>query len=72
MLPQSKYLPEKLCAIKLLSWWIRDWIASVICISPPFPGFNFNNLENILLGKIYLPITALLEGALFVEGFSIV
>ena len=50
--------------------FIKVCIASVICISPPLPGFCFANLLNIVLGRIYLPITALLEGAFLIEGFS--
>ena len=42
-----------------------------MCISPPLPGFKFFNLAKIFLGNIYLPITALLEGASFILGFSI-
>ena len=30
-----------------------------------------SNLEKIILGNIYLPITALFDGALFLAGFSI-
>ena len=37
----------------------------------PLPGFCLSNFEKISLGKIYLPITALLDGAFFTEGFSI-
>ena len=47
---------------------INDWIASVIWISPPLPGFCLDNLLYIFFGKIYLPITALLEGALEIDG----
>ena len=61
MLPQSKYFPENVCATNLLFSEINVWIASVIWISPPFPGFCLDNLENIFLGKIYLPITALFD-----------
>ena len=71
MKKESRYLPEKLCAIKFSELSIRVWIESVIWISPPFPGFCFNSTEKIVLGRIYLPITALLEGAVFTEGFSI-
>ena len=71
MLPQSRYFPEKLWAMNFLPFWINVWIASVICISPPLPGFCVSNFEKISLGKIYLPITALLDGAFFIEGFSI-
>jgi hypothetical protein len=42
----------------------------VIWNSPLLPGFNDFNLEKIVLGNIYLPITALLEGEVFIEGFS--
>ena len=42
-----------------------------MCISPPLPGFCDNNFVNIVFGKIYLPITALLDGASFIDGFSI-
>ena len=49
---------------------INFLIASVICISPPIPFFCFSNLLKISLGKIYLPITALVDGALFIFGFS--
>ena len=45
-------------------------MASVIWISPPLPGLSFDNLLNIVLGKIYLPITALFDGASLIEGFS--
>ena len=45
-------------------------MASVICTSPPFPFFCFLRLLNIFFGKIYLPITALFDGALFIDGFS--
>ena len=51
--------------------FIKDWIASVICISPPFPGLNLINCLKIVFGKIYLPITALFDGAFLREGFSI-
>ena len=70
MLPQSRYLPAKLWAMKFSLSLIKLCIASVICFSPPLPDFRFDNFKKILLGKIYLPITALLEGALFIEGFS--
>ena len=42
-----------------------------MCISPPLLGFVIFNLLKIDLGKIYLPITALFEGAFFKSGFSI-
>ena len=45
-------------------------MASVIWISPPLPFFCFFNLLKINFGKMYLPITALFDGALFAEGFS--
>ena len=32
---------------------------------------RIDNLVNIFLGKMYLPITALFEGALVIDGFSI-
>ena len=35
----KKYLPEKICPIKLLLLWIKFLIASVICISPFCPAF---------------------------------
>ena len=70
MLPQSKYFPEKLCATNLFFSLINDWIASVIWNSPPLPGFCVINLEKIVLGKIYLPIIALLDGAALIDGFS--
>ena len=63
-------MPEKLWP---MNWWsssIKAWIASVIWNSPPLPGFNDFNLEKIVLGNMYLPITALLEGEVFIEGFS--
>ena len=71
MLPQSRYLPEKLCAINLLFSNISDWIESVIWISPLFPGFCFSNFANIFFERIYRPMTALLEGDFETEGFSI-
>ena len=43
-----------------------------MCISPALLGLVFFNLLKIDLGKIYLPITALLEGASLIFGFSIV
>ena len=52
MLPQSKYLPEKLCAINLFFSLINDWIASVIWNSPPLPGFCVINLEKIVLNML--------------------
>ena len=71
ILPQSKYLPEKLWAMNLFLSFISDWIASVIWISPPLPGFCFPSFKKILFGKIYRPITALLDGAVLIDGFSI-
>ena len=35
------------------------------------PGLRFFSLENIFFGRIYLPITAFVEGALLIVGFSI-
>ena len=32
--------------------------------------FGLDNLLNIVLGRMYLPITALLDGAVLIEGFS--
>ena len=46
-------------------------IESVICISPPILFFCFFNLENIFFGNMYLPITAFVEGAFLLLGFSI-
>ena len=46
-------------------------MASVICISLPLFVFKDLILLKIDLGKIYLPITALFDGAFFLEGFSI-
>ena len=69
-MPQSKYLPEKLWPINLSLSLIKDCMASVIWISPPLPGLSFDNLLKIVLGNIYLPITALLDGASLIEGFS--
>ena len=71
IVPQSKYFPLKLCAINFSLSLINDWIASVMCISPPLLGFVFFSLVKIDLGKMYLPITALFEGAFFESGFSI-
>ena len=48
---------------KFLFSLINDCIASVICISLPLPGFNFFNFLKIIFGKMYLPITALFDGA---------
>ena len=61
--PQSKYFPANLCAINFSPLNIRLLIASVMCISPPAPAFNWGIILNISFGRIYLPITALLEGA---------
>ena len=71
IVPQSKYFPSKLCAINFSLSLIKAWMASVMCISPPLLGFVFFSLLKIDLGKIYLPITALFDGALFKSGFSI-
>ena len=71
MVPQSKYLPAKLWPTNLCLSLISFLIESVICISPPIPLFCFSNLVNISLGNIYLPITALVDGALINDGFSI-
>ena len=70
IVPQSKYLPAKLCPINFRSFFIKDRIASVIWISPPLPDFCIESFLKIILGKIYLPITALLDGASFMDGFS--
>ncbi len=70
-MPQSKYLPAKLCPTNLKSFFINFFIESVICISPPIPFFCFCNIEKICLGKMYLPIIALFDGAFFTFGFSI-
>ena len=70
MLPQSKYLPEKLWAINLLFSFINSWIASVIWISPLLLGLWFNILKKIFFDNIYLPITALFDGDLCMDGFS--
>ena len=43
-------------------------MASVICTSPLLPFFWFLRLLNIFFGKIYLPITALFDGALLTDG----
>ena len=43
---------------------------SVINVGNPHIIFWFDNIENIFLGKIYLPITALFDGALATDGFS--
>ena len=59
-----------MCPINFSFSSIKDWIASVIWISPPLPTFCLDIFLNIALGKIYLPITALLDGAFFTEGFS--
>ena len=45
-------------------------MASVICISLPFPGFSDLIFLKIVRGSIYLPITALLDGAFLIDGFS--
>ena len=71
IVPQSKYLPAKLWPMNLWLSFISDWIESVIWISPPWFFVCLDNFLNIDTGKIYLPITALLDGALCIEGFSI-
>ena len=58
MVPQSKYFPLKIFPKKLLPLKIRFRIASVICISPPFPGLSFLISSKILIGRIYRPIIA--------------
>ena len=70
MVPQSKYFPKKLCPMNFSLSLIKDWIASVMWISPPLPGLSLDNLLKIVLGSIYLPITALLDGADLISGFS--
>ena len=40
-----------------------------MCISPLLPGFCFFNFKNIFFERIYLPITALFDGAFLIEGF---
>ena len=49
---------------------INSCIASVICISLPLPGLRDFIFLKIVRGNIYLPITALLDGAFFIDGFS--
>ena len=50
--------------------FINNCIASVICISLPLVGLRDLIFLKILSGNIYLPITALLDGAFFIDGFS--
>ena len=39
-------------------------------ISLPLPGLSFDSFLKIVFGNIYLPITARLEGACLIVGFS--
>ena len=71
IVPQSRYFPWKLCATNFSLSSISNWIASVIWISLFFLGLRFLNFLKIDLGKIYLPITALFDGAFLIDGFSI-
>ena len=70
IVPQSKYLPAKLWPMNLWLSFINDWIESVIWISPPWFFVCLANFLNMDTGKIYLPITALLDCDFFIDGFS--
>ena len=39
-------------------------------ISDNYRWVCFDNFEKIIFGRIYLPITALLDGAFLIDGFS--
>ena len=45
-------------------------MASVSCISPPFPGSVFSKYSNIFGVSRYLPRQASLDGASSILGFS--
>ena len=52
IVPQSKYLPAKLCPINFRSFFIKDWIASVMWISPSLKDAPSNKA---VIGRYILP-----------------